>query len=747
MMLFRRLPFPRLRKRLFWLLLILFYFCLPRNLFRDPYARVMEDREGELLMATIANDGQWRFPMGKLVPPKYETALIAFEDKRFYHHFGISIPAIARAMSQNIKAGHVVSGGSTISMQVIRMSRKREGRSITDKLTEMFMAVRLEFRYSKKEILEMYAAHAPFGGNVVGLDAACWRYFGHKSQQLSWSEAALLAVLPNAPALIHPGRNRKFLMEKRNRLLRKLYENGSLSEMELESALMEPLPEKPKPLPQLTPHLLANKIQNQPKDFRFKTSVDRDLQVQLNRLSARYQEHLSMAGIRNHGIVVMEIKTGNVIAYVGNAEGTDASPFVDVVQAPRSTGSILKPFLYAGAMQQGLITPKMLMPDYPTRIHGYTPENYEKTFDGMVPADEALSRSLNIPAVRLLSDYGVSRFKSDGKKLGITTFFRPAEEYGLSLILGGAEATLYQLAGAYRKVAQSAIGESQVFDQAVAYEVLTAMTAVNRPGFNQYWDRFDHQRKVAWKTGTSFGARDAWAIGVTPEYVVGVWAGNADGEGIAGMTGSNTAGPILFDVYRLLPTTGWFDKPVRDMQMVEVCSESGHRAGIHCPNAQKRWLPNACLKSKACPYHKLVPVENGANSLVPGKPMQVSFILPAAAAHYYKNRHPEYESQIIPVSKANGKSLIDVLYPQQDVKIRLPKLATGDLAEVVFEAVHRNKKAELYWFVDNSFITSTKDIHQIRFQPSAGKHELVVTDENGLTLKRRFEVSLSASSD
>jgi len=735
------------------LALVYFTFCLPKNLFISPYATVVEDEEGALLMATIASDGQWRFPPGNEIPPKFEAALIEFEDQHFYRHMGVSLIAIGRACLQNLSAGHVVSGGSTISMQVIRMSRHRVGRALSDKLVEMVQAIRLEVRYSKKEILGLHSAHAPFGGNVVGLEAASWRYFGHKPSQLSWAESATLAVLPNAPALIHPGKNRSKLLAKRNRLLKRLWQNGQMDEGEYNAALAEPLPQKPKALPQLTPHYLTLLSSKGKDDRRFQTSINRKLQRNVNQISNHHYNIISARGIQNIGLVVLHVPSGEIKAYVGNADKANHAAFVDVVQAPRSTGSILKPFLYASAMEAGKITPKMLLPDYPTRIHGYTPHNYDKTYDGMVPASQALSRSLNIPAVRLLSEYGVSRFKSDIQKLGLTTLFRPAEEYGLSLILGGAEATLWDLAYAYRQLAISVSGADnsnslKKYDPAVAYEILHAMTEVNRPGQEKYWERFDGRNKIAWKTGTSFGARDAWAIGISPDYVVAVWVGNANGEGIAGMTGSNSAGPILFDVFRMLPNSQWFKQPVRHMKFVSICIESGHRTGLHCQNTESQWLPNTCLSSAACVYHQSVFMNKAGTQLTYKGKEEVfqhnMFVLPAAAAYYYKMGHPEYKN--LPANLANDGSTstdLDILYPQVKSVIRVPKLMNGSYGDIVFESVHRSDDAEIYWFIDNHFITSTKDIHQIHTRPEAGEHVLTVTDGVGRSLSRKFSVAYS----
>jgi penicillin-binding protein 1C len=752
MMVLKRIPrIKKWLKRLSYVLLAYFVFCLPTNLFHAPYSTVVEDAKGQVLMAHIASDGQWRFPPSDHIPEKFEKALITFEDRRFYEHHGVSLLAIGRAMVQNIRSKRVVSGGSTLSMQVIRMSRHRKGRKLKDKLQEMIMAFRLETRYSKAEILNLHASHAPFGGNVVGLEAASWRYFGHQAHQLSWAESATLAVLPNAPSLMHLGKNRSALLKKRNRLLNRLHKQGHITDLELKTALNEPLPQKPKPLPQLTPHYMAYLTIQQGKGKRIKTDVSSDLQAATNTIVQRHFESYKQQGKANIAVIVLDVATEDILAYVGNTNCSEEDKkHVDIVQAPRSTGSILKPFLYAKAMETGLITPNRILPDYPTRINGYAPQNYEESYDGMVPASEALARSLNIPAVRLLSEYGVTRFKDNLEELGLTTLFRPAENYGLSLILGGAEANLYDLAHAYARLAQSA-QQDQVhygLSPSVSYEILEAMSAVNRPTIEQYWNRFENKQKIAWKTGTSFGARDAWAIGVTKSHVVAVWVGNATGEGVTGMTGSNSAAPILFDVFQRLPKSAWFTKPNRDMKYVKLCRQSGQRIGQHCDEASEHWLPRACLTSESCQYHRPIAVSKttGKRVFTGCEPpsnivMKSYFVLPPAAEHYYKHNHPNFESlpDFQTGCSGDGKGL-DIIYPMAKSSIKIPVLLSGKTAGIIFEAVHRQPDMELFWYIDGEFITTTSQNHQLEVSPSVGKHRLTITDKHGEKRTRVFTV-------
>ncbi len=342
--------------------LLAYWFCLPKPLFDSPLSFVLTDYKGALLGARIAPDGQWRFPPGDTIPAKFIESVLTFEDRRFYYHPGIDPLSIGRAVVQNVRNGRVVSGGSTITMQVIRMALGNRRRTLWQKLKEMVMATRLELKCSKDEILSSYIANAPFGGNVIGLEAAAWRYYGKKPSLLSWAEAATLAVLPNSPGLIHPGRNRTALLKKRDRLLNKLRETGVLDSLTWHLAKMEELPEQVYPLPQLAPHLLELirlKFSGIRRKSRIMSTVDASLQKKLNQILLRHQQILSFNGIHNLAAMIVNVDQGHLLAYAGNVVGAgkEHDEFVDVAKASRSTGSILKPFLYASMLHDGMLLP------------------------------------------------------------------------------------------------------------------------------------------------------------------------------------------------------------------------------------------------------------------------------------------------------------------------------------------------------------------------------------------------------
>ncbi|HEV8511981.1 MAG TPA: penicillin-binding protein 1C, partial [Cyclobacteriaceae bacterium] len=629
---------------MFGVMSIVYYFSLPSRLFNDPYSTVVDDHQGNLLSASIARDGQWRFPFDNEVHEKFSEALILTEDKRFYDHFGVDILALSRAIRQNIRAGKVISGGSTLSMQVVRLSRKNKSRTYFEKAIEIILATRLEFRYSKKEVLALYATHAPFGGNVVGLEAACWRFFGRNPSDLSWSEAALLAVLPNNPSLIHLGKNRASLKIKRDHLLTKLARAGKMDSLALQLAKAEPIPEAPVPLPRLAPHLLSRAIKEGKGQEKIITTIDQNLQQRTIQIIDQHHQKLKANHVYNAAAIILEVKTGNVLAYVGNtSSGQDNNEDVDVVAAPRSTGSILKPFLYAAMLTEGKMLQQTLWPDVPTFINGYAPKNFSKEYDGAVRANDALIRSLNVPAVHELRDYRYEKFYDLLTNIGITTLNQPADHYGLTLILGGAEGSLWDITGAFASMARTLnnygersgknryckkdfhapvfikpsdrlerpdgstiLEESSWLSAASIYLTFDALKEVYRPGEESGWRYFSSSKKIAWKTGTSFGFRDGWAVGVNPDYAVGVWVGNADGEGRPGLTGTETAAPVLFDLFSLLPGNSWFQIPYNEMSQVAVCSQSGMRATTLCEKPDTVWISHAGLQTLPCSYHKKI---------------------------------------------------------------------------------------------------------------------------------------------
>ena len=764
------------------LCLVVWWFSLPRVLFKSPLSVVAFDQEDQLLGARIAQDGQWRFPEIDAVPEKFETALLRFEDNRFYNHWGIDIRSMARALVQNLKARHVVSGASTLSMQVIRLSNPKRGRTIANKLSEIFLALRLECTYSKQEILKLYASHAPMGGNVVGLEAASWRYYGKNPALLTWAEAATLAVLPNSPALIHPGRSREKLLFKRNRLLARLYNEQKLSESDYKLALLEPLPLKPLALPNLSPHLLV-RLADHPSSARHQTTISSSLQAMINNRMAVYGEQLKGNGIHNGGAVVIDLEDLSVKAYVGNIPGTgrEHAEFVDVVNAPRSTGSILKPLLYALALDDGIILPKTWLEDVPLQINGYHPENYHRTYSGLVGAHTAISRSLNVPMVRLLQNFGVDRFLDYLRRMGFTSFSRSAEDYGLSLILGGGEASLWELCSVYAvcaktlrsfgpnsgKYPQEGFGQpyysskekpartvnwtdqSPIISAAAIWHMTEAMQKVERPSQSGQWEAFASGHPIAWKTGTSFGFRDAWAIGFNHRYLVGIWVGNADGEGRPGLVGVKAAAPLLFEIFRSLPSAPGFEAPYDELAALRVCTISGHRAGSYCP-ADTSLIIDAPAVNLPCPYHKQIYLDATGTWRVHrnckeelGMKSDTLLDIPPLQAHYLQKDYAGFDNipPYHPDCLSQGEQpSIAFIYPRNEMDLYLPVNLNGETNPAIFEVTHHRDNALLHWHLDEQYLGTTSHQHQMSVLPDEGPHKITVIDERGNRLSQRFLV-------
>lgn len=752
----------------------IFLLCLPPELFDVPYSPVLFAEDGTLLGASVASDGQWRFPPGGPVPEKFARALIAFEDQRFYLHPGVDPLAAARAARDNLASGRVVSGGSTITMQVVRLHRGKKRRTLAEKGAEAFLALRLDLLASKRRILELYAANAPFGGNVVGLEAASWRWFARSPESLSWAEAATLAVLPNGPGLIHPGRNRSVLLAKRDRLLRTLAADGAFDGATLDLALREGLPPEPYPLPRLAPHLLARAVAEGAPP-RIRTTLDPGIQARAAVLLDRRVEELERNGVANAACLVLRTRTGEVLAYVGNASAEDGpGRSVDLVVAPRSSGSLFKPFLYAFMLDSGELLPRELLSDVPTRIGSYGPENNTRTYLGAVPADQALARSLNVPAVRCLREYGVARFAAGLRSVGVSTLFRSPEEYGLPLVLGGAETTLWDMAGAYAGLSRTALlmpgrtffppryrsehgtpsargaGSAPPVSVGAARLTLEALAFVARPGEEAAWQDFASARRIAWKTGTSFGFRDAWAVGTTPEYTVAVWAGNASGEGRAELRGSTCAAPLLFELFSSLPPGSWYPDAGTSLRRVVACAASGLPAGPDCGGTVDSFVPVGAPDRVPCRFCRSVALTSGGKALADPREESVverRFVLPPVEEWYYRKWNLDYRP-LPPPSGAYadaGLERISLASPEEGAEIYVPVELDGGAGMLVAKAAVRDPGATVHWHLDEEYLGSTSGVHEMAFRPRPGRRVLVVVDGKGASATRRFVVLGSPS--
>lgn len=742
---------------------------------RLSYSTVIYATDGQLLGAKIADDEQWRFPLPDSVPYKFKQCLLQFEDRHFYQHPGVNPFAIVRAARQDIAAGKIVSGGSTLTMQLVRLCRKQNDRSLWTKIQEIFNALAMELKYSKEEILQHYAANAPFGGNTVGLAAASYRYFGRPPHQLSWAESACLAVLPNAPALIYPGKRHTQLKKKRNRLLQQLLHAHIIDSTTFTLALSEPVPPAPRPLPKLAYHLLQ-RLHNSCGGKQLRTHIDYFVQQKINALAQNYLQKLQANKIYNLAVMVVETESGKVRCYTGNSPVAKPihnahSYAVDLIEAKRSSGSILKPFLYAAMLDEGSILPHQLAADIPTRIGSFAPQNFSLHYEGAVPAGTALARSLNVPAVRLLRKFGYERFYELLKSYGFNSLTQAAGHYGLSIILGGAEVRLWDLVKTYSYWGRTLIHfqESRQYDRndlfaplllqtehkapaayskepfinscAAIWNTLEAMRELVRPAEETGWKYFSGTGNIAWKTGTSYGFRDAWAVGISPQYTVGIWIGNADGEGRHGMTGSSFAAPLMFEVFNALGNKGeWFAKPVSELTEVATCKESGFLAGPYCNHIRRVETGKNNVFSLLCPYHKKIHLDPAGKFQVNASCLSPSemktenrFVLPPVMAHYYRMYHPEYR-ELPPFRKdcvKEEKQIMQFIYPENNAIFYIPKGLDRVREEIILQLSHARPETKVFWHLDGEYLGYTQNTHKWAVKPAFGEHTISVTDEDG----------------
>ena len=760
-----------------------FIICIPipNPLFPPVYSTILTAEDGTLLSANIADDEQWRFPPSDSIPFKFETAILLFEDEYFNYHFGVNPISLARAIRQNIEANKIVSGGSTLTMQTMRMAYGNQSRTYAQKLLEILASIKLDLLYSKNEIVKKYADHAPFGGNIVGINAASWRYYGRPPHLLSWAETATLAILPNSPSSIFPGKNDEFLIRKRDYLLKKIHDRGFISENDLFLAMQEPLPGSLKPLPNNAYHLLHRTILEKGNGKKFKSTLNAKIQTQTADIVERYSAELATNQIHNAAAIIIEIESGETKAYIGNTNNPgDHGHHVDIITSRRSPGSLLKPILYAAALDDGLITPTQLLPDIPLFYRGFAPKNFDKEYRGAVSANEALTSSLNVPFVHLLIEYGYEKFHQKLVQIGFNSFDQSAGHYGLSIILGGAETTLWEVANVYASMARAHqnflerplnrgysksdyrsnyyLREDQNPEETLASDgyiripsidrTFKVLQEVKRPEEETGWEFFGSARPISWKTGTSYGFRDGWAVGLNGKYLVGVWTGNADGEGRAGLTGIKAAAPLLFQIFNLLGGDAEDTEGYGNQEM--ICSESGMLASEICGNITSFQLADYMTNGTRCTYHKYIHLNSDESHQVNSSCYSVSqmkkvswFVLPPVQSWYYKKYHPAYKKlppYLAQCVTSGSKIIFDLIYPSKFTKVFIPLEQDGGKGKVIFEAAHEDDNSTLYWHLDNEFLGITNNKHQMGVTASTGFHTITLVDEIGNEIVRKFEV-------
>lgn len=728
------------------------------------FSRVVLDKKGELLRVFLNKDEQWVYPdTGMPVPEKLKLCVINFEDGCFYYHPGIDPIAVFRAFYGNI-SGSKKSGASTITMQLARI-RDPKSRTLRNKIIESFQSMKLELFLSKDEVLIQYLNCAPYGRNIIGYQTASLRYFGKYAEELSWAEAALLAVLPNSPGGMSPGLNHEKLIKKRNRLLKRLLEAEIISDEVYKTAVIEKVTVSPFSFPKSAPHAAEFCVRKLNDDL-IRSTIDAEIQDQVEGIVNRHKEYLKNDGIYNLSVLICETGSGKVRAYIGSQDYWDNIKFgkVDGVQALRSSGSILKPFLYAKCIDEGMICENSLVEDIPINISSFSPKNADDTFSGLVRAKTALTSSLNVPAVILLKKYGLVHLYEDLKTMGIRSLSRRAEDYGLSLIIGGSETSLWDVVSLYRGLGNyGEFGKLSIFEdisegkkersisKGASYIVLKMLEDVKRPGIEYFWNMFESSRPISWKTGTSYAHKDAWALGVTPEWTIGVWAGNFDGETNKMISGSQTAGPILFDIFNRISSGNGapFYAPAKELKTVSVCRETGYIPSENCQETEEIFMPEHSLALPVCPYHKKLFVskdgkeqvcslcwtEGYSEKIILKYPPLISRTMQKAGADVFSV--PEHRRSCPSLEGAND---LTIVYPLSGTRVYIPTDIGGAPQKIKLDVAHSKKDIIIYWYIDGIYYGLTESDHSLYINLEKGYHVLKVIDSGGKSSEVRFEV-------
>lgn len=753
--------------KLLWVVLGLSLLCgvvilftpLPQDKDWD-YSSVILSAEGEYLRVYLNKQEQWHLHYSGEIPEKLQTAILEFEDRSFYSHPGINPFAIARALSSNLKQRRVVSGGSTITMQVARLYSQRE-RTLINKVYEAFISLKLELFYSKDEILRMYLNNAPYGSNIVGIRSAAYKYYHKEIDQLTWAEASLFAVLPNNPGFLYPGNNTDKLKQKRDRLLLTLNKRGYIDDNQYQNSIREAIPTKMYPFPALAPHL-ADRLKSA-EEFEQTTTINIKLQRQLEAIAKQEGVALASRGIKNLAILVSNTKTREVKAYIGSQDyfSNSTNGYIDGVQALRSSGSVLKPFIYGYALEKGLLTQTSLLEDTNKTYGVLLPRNYDRTYRGVVTVREALQKSLNIPAYEVTQRLGVNDAVHVLKSVGMRSLFREPSDYGLSITVGGAESSLFELSEMFQTLAHfgqqsqlKLLASDEVSEQesllspASCYQILDILCGVSKP--LNYQNRFPN---FSWKTGTSNGFRDAWAVGLDQEWTIAVWAGNFTGEGNPHLVGRDIAGNILFRVLSNLPKhdSPPFVKPWSDFKQIEVCAISGFSPTKACSDTIWVDVSKSAFVLPKCAYHRQIIVDEAERRQLcsncwsgfshhPLKvldyPPDIDFYLEQAGVEIpvVPPHNPE-------CSLVEKQANLVIKYPIANSRIYLPITSKGRVNSFQAEAFCE-AHTSVFWFLNSEFLGETKENHTLDIYTTAGSKELLLVTSQGISKRVKFEVQI-----
>jgi penicillin-binding protein 1C len=738
-------------------LLLDWWFPLPMTALHRQPAVIVTDREGSPLRIFLPADEQLRIPVSVgEVAPVFVRALVASEDRWFYQHPGVNPLAIVRALWANVRHGKVVSGASTITMQIARMAEPKS-RTLWAKCWEIFRALQLERHFSKDNLLELYLNLTPYGGNVVGIGAAAYVYFDKRPAQLSLGEAALLAVLPRSPNSYNPARNPAAALEIRNHVLRQLAQRAVFAEPAVADALRHPLPTVSWRPPFTAPHFCQFALDRLPHDPRLHTTLDQRVQKIAEEQTALWVSTLRDRGIGSAAVVVIENENRAVRAMIGSPNFFEEvhNGQVNGTTARRSPGSTLKPFLYTMAMDMGLVIPDSYLLDLPTDFSGYVPENYDGQYHGRVTMRESLVQSLNAPAVQLLSTVGVETFHRLLQRGGITTLDRPPASYGLPLILGSGEVSLLDLTNLYATLAVG--GEhraiqlqpdmmgtaDRLFSTEAASLTAGILTGVQRPDLPRAWRLTRDAPVVAWKTGTSYGHRDAWSIGFSSRYTIGVWAGNFDGHGQKGLAGSEHAAPLLFTLFRAIEggSAQLVQPHDHHFGQVKVCTLSHELAGPFCPLSESVTVLSGRSRLSSCSYHRRMFVDTITGDQLAGaclssRPHRTEVVTvypPELIAWWYTQGQPlPRMPRLSPLcNEVPGGEALTIVSPATSSPYRLRRDVPIADQKIPLRVQSGAAPTLLYWYQDGKLVATGTPTAQTLLPLQLGTHHLVVVDSAG----------------
>ncbi len=738
------------------------------DLVRPASTRVL-DRDGRILRAFLSPDQKWRFPVGHdELPAELVGAVILQEDRWYRFHPGVNPLAVIRATWSNLRAGRIVSGASTIPMQIARMASPRP-RTLKAKLVESFRALQLRWHLPEERLIDLYFNLAPYGGNIEGVGAAAWFYFGKRPRSLSLGEMAMLAALPRSPNGLDPTRHPSAARRERAAVLRRLVAAGRVARARAERAMDEPLPLNRTAVPMEAPHVARYLREKMPDTARIESTIDLSMQQTAESVLEAHAPALRARGIGNVAAVVMETGTRAVRAFVGSA-GFDEPEFegqVDGALARRSPGSTLKPFLYAAALDEGIIIPDSWVLDIPIDFSGYVAENYDGVYEGRVTASEALRRSLNAPAVWLLSRLGLERFLALLRAGGLETLDRPASAYGLPLVLGAGEVRLLDLVNLYATLADGGAHRSAVllareeragggvpaarrlFSGEASALVMKILEDVERPDLPESWTLARGVPAIAWKTGTSFGHRDAWAVGTAGGLAIGVWLGNFDGTPVKGISGSRQAGPVLMDLVRALarPRTSIEKASSRwlDIGEMDLCALSHERPGPYCSRRIRGVVIEGRSRVPECSHHRRVFLDEETGALLDsrclaGRTHRTEIIerYPPELAAFWRAQGRDVPGHAAGRISCGGRRFGEaprIVTPDPSTPYRLRRDAPALFQKIPLlarlDSGAEPDREQLFWYQDGRLVASGRAGKPLYVSLESGTHRMVVVDGAG----------------